>query len=320
MTSNKTRRLSWVFGLGLATCFAFCTPGMQLLSQGAAKSGDEVPAGSARQMMQEQETGCEKGTQEFRTELEKLKETDPAEYMRAMTRYTLMAQMILGELGYGTLFTGVIDERTRKTLRAYQEHNRLTVSGDVDEETRNSLTGDKEVLTRPAKVVLPQSIIITGLWDQGSFSASGSWLWEGDLGLSTSQIECQRDRAECTEARASWLNLSGLQFLDVTLHTYEIERWDADVIVTVPKYAGCRKEHLYIQRHDERVLQFEIPDTGGHEECKKRDPSDEAFVITTSLVDGGKIYEPRNHSRKAALRRILRMTEESKRASGLFER
>ena len=213
MTINKTRRLSWVFGLGLATCFAFCTPGMQLLSQGAPKSGDKVPAGSARQMMQEQETGCKKGTQEFRTELEKLKKTAPAEHERTMTRYTLMAQVILGELGYGTLFTGVIDEQTQKALRAYQEHNGLTVSGDVDEETRNSLTGDKEVLTRPAKVVLPQSIILTGFWDQGSFSASGSWLWEGDLGLSTSQIECQRDRAECTEAHLACQAQSYIQLL-----------------------------------------------------------------------------------------------------------
>ena len=123
---------------------------------------------------------------------------------------------------------------------------------------------------------------------------------------------------ECVDARAVWLDVLGFHSLSVALHTYEIERWDTDVIVTVPEYDPCGKTNLYIQRHDERVLQFEIPDYRGREECKKLRPSAEVYV--NSLEDGSKIYEPRHRSRKATLRRILRMMEESKRAIGLFER
>src|ERR1700733_1822392 len=56
-----------------------------------------------------------------------------------ITETTLTSQTILGRLGYGTRFTGVVDEQTTDAIKAYQGDREINPTGIIDAETFFSL-------------------------------------------------------------------------------------------------------------------------------------------------------------------------------------
>jgi len=290
----------WVAALALASCLAVGLVPTGLWSQSA----------NPQPIQEKQER------HEVNAELEELKRTNPEEYKRGRARLVLMAQMYLGELGYGTLFTGNLDERTQRAIREYQAHNGLKVTGDVDGDTVDHLMADSNVLRKRADLGLPSLMVYTDAWDEGYFAAKGSWFWEGgpEPPISTSRIRCWKDGKRCVEARATEFDLLG-HFLAVEFYEYEIERWDRETITTLPEedppLLGCQKVHLLIQRQDKRVLQFEIPDFKGSKECETFSGLRRSTEVHAIRLEGGeKIYLPKNESRRAASQRILRIPDD----------
>jgi peptidoglycan hydrolase-like protein with peptidoglycan-binding domain len=58
----------------------------------------------------------------------------------------LAAQQGLGQFGYGTVFTAILDAKTQEALRSYQRRNGLPVTGDMDGPTWAHLQEDKSAL------------------------------------------------------------------------------------------------------------------------------------------------------------------------------
>src|SRR6476469_10268004 len=75
---------------------------------------------------------------EITEQLEKLR-ANPKERRRLI----VVAQMLLGRLGYGTgPFDGRFDDKTRRATKYYQEVNKLPATGELDYRTLKTLVDD----------------------------------------------------------------------------------------------------------------------------------------------------------------------------------
>ena len=93
----------------------------------------------------------------FEAEWERLKKTNSGDFENLRGKFIVSAQMLLGEFGYGTTFTGVLDKKTKEALSEYQAHNCLPVTGDIEPRTIDQLMTDKNALDPRAKPVLDEA-------------------------------------------------------------------------------------------------------------------------------------------------------------------
>src|SRR5439155_6120017 len=92
----------------------------------------------------------EKQRKEYGQEMAKLKREDPAKFAEETRFFVVMAQYTLAALGYGIgPFTGVLDEKTREAVGAYQKVSGFTVTGEPWElDTLQKLFADFELLKK----------------------------------------------------------------------------------------------------------------------------------------------------------------------------
>ena len=240
-------------------------------------------------------------------ELEKLKREKPAEYEEMRTMSTLLAQVVLAELGYGTgPFDGVLDERTRNALREYENTRRLPIMGDpLSFETNQRLQADQEAL-HYYSVALPSLQISTSLWDSGYVSAEGTWIISGgEMGEpeQTSKLVCQRPLGTCIEATAVFSGKGDDRLLSLDVDTYEIERWDGVEIITKPLQFGCARYVRRFNRLQKSVTGIRST-TSNEGACKALDLTEKHLVLT----DGFKVYWELSQQRLKRRRELLRMS------------
>ncbi len=225
---------------------------------------------------------------EYDRELSEWKQ-NPEKYSQVRTEFTFIAELILAESGYDPgPFDGVLDERTQTALRTYQKNMGIPVTGDpLSYETLKQIEKDKEILDRQI-VNLGGLFVHTDMWGEGYVSAQGTWTISGEKQAwpeQRSEIQCFRDIGKCIEATAI-VKHEGEPYLSVALEIYEIERWDAQEIVTKPRETamGCVRYVLRFNRLNKSVTgtRSTISDEGL---CKGLDRGEKHLV----LVDGFEI-------------------------------
>jgi hypothetical protein len=189
--------------------------------------------------------------------LEKLQREKPVEYENQRRMFTLVTQMLLGRIGYDVgPFDGQLGQRTQSALGLYQKRRGLPVTLDpLSFETNKQISADFAALEQHT-VVLPELLISTDAWDDGYVFADGTWAIRGEDMVwpeQTSKINCFRDLGICLEATATVESSApgtGEWHLELELHTYQIERWNAVELVTKPRHQAACVQHT---RHFRRL-------------------------------------------------------------------
>lgn len=252
---------------------------------------------------------------EYERELQRLRREKPTEYENSRKMANLLAQFLLGRLGYGIgPYSDVLDEKTKKALREYQKLRNLPVSGDpLSFETFEQITNDTELLDYQP-VTLPSLHIFLDSWSQGYVSAKGTWVLTNEkMGLpeQSSDIRCVRDTRTCTEATAIVSGKGSNRSLSVDIDSYEIERWDEYEIVTKPKETGfgCARYLRRFNRVQKSVTGLRSTiSTGGA--CQ----GVEAKELNMTLSDGFKVYWELNKNAKKIFGDLMRFSPEALKA------
>jgi hypothetical protein len=215
-------------------------------------------------------------------------------------------QIFLGRFGYGVgPFSGILDQPTKNALKAYQEKNGLSQTGDLDFPTLKHLTEDDRLLNRVVPF-LPSKTFHDQEWGQW-VEVQGSWmLKEGNTDdvLQTSRITCMREFKRCVDSTASLVNDS-VPHLKVHTHVYDILEWDDAKIVSAP-YDGeaCAVSILRIARNPGLVTRF-VSLQGKPGPCAKVQAEDRQYI----LEDGPKIYQILRMQKDEAIQQILQVTK-----------
>jgi hypothetical protein len=192
---------------------------------------------------------------EYQKELESLKQNNPQQYEENLRNVTLAAQMLLGQLGYGLKFNGVLDKKTKMAIREYEHSRGLPVTGDpMSMETLDTLLKENDLLEKKP-IMLPALNLATDYWEDGYVSAQGTWTMANEkLAFSehTSMIKCYRDTATCVYAIAT-ISRDSTTFLDVDVDNYYVERWDKYEIITKPKDVACTRNVIRVNRTQKSV-------------------------------------------------------------------
>jgi len=249
---------------------------------------------------------------EYETELQRLKRDKPTEYENSRRMANLLAQLLLGRLGYGIgPYSGLLDEKTKKALREYQKLRNLPITGDpLSFETFEQINKDMELLDYQP-VALPGLHVFLDSWSQGYVSAKGTWVLTNEkMGLpeQASDIHCFRDKRTCTEATAIVSGKGSNRRLTVDTDFYEIERWDEYEIVTKPKETGfgCTRYVRRFNRVQKSVtgLRSTISTEGA---CQ----GVEAKELNTTLSDGFEVYWDLNKNAKKIFGDLMRFSPEA---------
>ena len=208
--------------------------------------------------------------------LEKFKREKPAEYENQRRMFTLVTQMFLGRIGYDVgPFDGQLGQRTRSALGLYQKMRGLPVTLDpLSFETNKQIGADFAALEQHT-VVLPELLISTDAWDDGYVFAEGTWAISGQEMVwpeQTSKINCFLDLGICLEATATVESRApgtGEWHLELELHTYQIERWNAVELVTKPRHQTRCVQHVRRFRRLQKAVTGIQGPVSGDEGCRR---------------------------------------------------
>ena len=207
-----------------------------------------------------------------------------ADAKKAYALDVLNSQRTLGTLGYGTLFTGIVDRRTHDALSLYQKNRGIFQSGNVDVVTSFALEQDE--------VLLNKRLIRTGIfsffaemWNQ-YFSADGAWDYQNknDYYAQASHIECEPKTRICTESDAV---LGFGTSLVVVTKDYSITKWDDYRILAEFVDQPCEKDELDIIRDTQQVTLHMIAIDKENPKCK--DLLGDETTIDAHLIDMTKV-------------------------------
>jgi peptidoglycan hydrolase-like protein with peptidoglycan-binding domain len=252
----------------------------------------------------------------YQTALVKMKVEQPEQYEKSRRLATVLAEMMLGRLGYGVgSFDGVLSDNDKAALLRYQAQRGLALTGDpLDFDTTKRLGADLNLLDS-IPLPLPRRIVSLNAWNSGWVSAEGTWTIVGDKMASperTATIQCERGRAICTEAQAIVGNGLGGRYLEnVDLNVHEIERWDDKEITTKPLEFGCVRYVLRINRSQQSVTA--IRSTTSTEGICKDVTNSEFYLV---LSDGGAVYDGLQRTYQETLQLMQITPEMSKLITG----
>jgi hypothetical protein len=256
---------------------------------GQAQQAQQAPGTSTEPTYVQALTPAErKEYEELKADWEKHQKSDPKAFKKLRAQATLHSQMILGRFGYGVLFTGILDDRTRDALRSYQEKKRLPVSGDVDPITYYWLTRDADASDKRVTFLPAFSLFFRDDY----VSADGAWdrFNESDTYVRSSHLECYKDRGLCVEADALQMEIMGSPSIVSTLTEYRITKWDAFELVAEDATPDCERDQLFINRQEKSVTMLSTP-TYKDESCKKLLGKPE--TVTYRLLNGIDLYKAR---------------------------
>ena len=106
----------------------------------------------------------------------------------------------------------------------------------------------------PVSVGYKQQVFID-LWENGYFSASGTFTMEGEriaFPLQRSEISCRKSEEMCIVARAEIADWNGL-YLNLALDRFPVEKWDRDIIIFTAD-ALCITLVYTVSRGSQRVF------------------------------------------------------------------
>ena len=245
----------------------------------------------------------------FVTEAARLKRDNPQLYQAVRDGFTLLTEMLLGRLGYDVgPFDGVLDDRTRTAVRRYERDHKLPETGDpFSFDTVQAVRADDE-LVNSSPISLRPKRVFTERWDRGDVSADGTWtvarepmVWPEQ----TSNITCERAQAVCREATALISGKGSNRILTVELHTYEIERWNDQEIVTKPLQFGCTGTVRRWNRAQKSVTGLRST-TSSEGSCRAVEREEVDLV----LEDGNEVSRKLSEKQREAWRNIMRISPE----------
>lgn len=200
---------------------------------------------------------------------------------RAFQFNIVMAQMALGAFGIGGgPFDGVLSERTKEAIGAYQRIRGITPTADLDSVTFEALMKDFDDW-RHNPPMLPGMKMALSEWDKGNVSAAGTWTSEGRPEWNPSQVTslfCWRDWKLCVEATAEYSD--GVRSIGVSQRSFSIAHWDEVEIVTERERDSCPVSAIRIDRATQAVTGIRLPDKMS-EQC---DRSSTGIILR--LTDG----------------------------------
>jgi hypothetical protein len=201
----------------------------------------------------------------FDKQWKEMEKKDPAGWAEFKTSIVLDAQQSLARFGYGTVFTSVLNDKTRDALRNYQKRNRLPTSGDIDVQTWMLLRDDESML-EASLPFLPTFMFLDSEWND-FVKVEGVWLEQGkepDAATPnrTGIVECTKSVRICIAATTSALD-------NVRLEWFEIERWDEFEIATKPSDLPCGRETIRVTRPDKTLLVINTAAYKNVEACTK---------------------------------------------------
>lgn len=248
----------------------------------------------------------------FQREWEKLRRTTPIEFDKQKAQFLVMAQMDLGKFGYGTKFTGTLDENTIEALRAYQSKRGIPASGDLDPLTIDQLKADADLFEQP-EIYLSPFQFLADSWDKGALVTSGSWVEDGktEPGIESSSIECYQDWGLCIDGQALMNKMLGSVTVVGKFEAYRIHKWDKFEVVADSVYPQpCERDSLRINRQEKSVTLLSIPAYVDTKTCENLLGAPK--TITVRLVDGDRITKPRNDAKAAAVRSLLQLSDKAR--------
>jgi len=248
---------------------------------------------------------------EYETELQRLKRDKPKEYENTRQMATLLAQLLLGRLGYGVgPYNGVLDEKTNNALREYQKLRNLPITGNpLSFESFEQIKKDTDLVDY-SPATLPPLHVFLDFWESGYVSAKGTWVLINEKMAEpeqTTHLQCFRERHMCIGATANVSGEGGKKIVSVDADVYEIERWDDHEIVTKPRETSgrCVRYVLKFNRVQKSVtgLRSTISTEGP---CK----AIEAKELHMLLSDGLKVHWELYQNSKKAYREVMRFSPE----------
>jgi peptidoglycan hydrolase-like protein with peptidoglycan-binding domain len=214
------------------------------------------------------------------------------------------AQETLAKLGYGTVFTAILDNKTQEALRAYQRRNGLPVTGDLDAPTSECLFKDNLALDTRISFLLPNYLFDDSNWNMFVW-AKGVWVEQGKESDTSptaisGRIECVKDMGLCIAASTRTLSNT------IDLIWFEVERWDRYEITSKPYDLPCGRETIRVNRQDKSVLEINTAAYKNVEPCTKLFGPPTKPVVTR-LTDGDRMSEAQLKAFRAARDRLLVM-------------
>lgn len=196
----------------------------------------------------------------------------------------VVCQMVLGRLGYGVTFSGVLDDRTAEAIKAYQNNRQISQSGVLDPETVFSLTRDEDFAN---KEIMSMASFDLG-WADDSISANGVWdkMNNTDSYLQSTEIECDRGKTECTEADA----VVGFNSVIAKQTVFAVTKWDKYEVIAEDDTPDCERDELRINHQEKTVTTISTP-TYKNASCTKLLGKPE--TVTYRLVSGAQIAADR---------------------------
>ena len=245
----------------------------------------------------------------FVEEADRLKRVNPKLYEAVLDGFTLLTEMLLGRLGYDVgPFDGVLDDRTRRAVRRYQSDRNVPQTGNpFSFDTVQAVRADEE-LVNASPIRLRPKRVFTERWDRGDVSADGTWTVVGEAMAwpeQTSNITCERAQAVCREATALISGTGFRRTLTIELHTYEIERWNDEEIVTKPLQFGCSGTVRRWNRTQKSVTGVRSV-TSNEGSCRELERVELALV----LEDGHEVSRQLIERQQEAWRHIMRVSPE----------
>ncbi len=218
---------------------------------------------------------------------------------RERRRLIMVAQMLLGQFGYGVgPFDGRYDDKTRRAVKYYQDSNRLPGTGDLDYRTLKQLTDDADWLDQ-FPLQLPPFVFHDETWD-ATVSVGGTWILvngQQSLPLQTTHLECNRKWQYCAESTA----VAGEDNrLVLNVDHYEIERWDDQEIIASSKDRDCTIDTVRLSRLEKTVTRLRTPSDS--EPCRRSDSQN----ATLRLESGINIWTDLKNAWKDRFRRIMK--------------
>ena len=220
----------------------------------------------------------------------------------------LDAQETLARLGYGTIFTAALDEKTREALKLYQERSGLPTTGELDARTSLRLFKD-EVALKPPSDIPPRYSFGDSNWND-FFWATG--VWTSDAKRPNKESSGVSSRVECVKTMHLCIVATGGTFTsEIHLEWFETARWDRYEITTKPYDLPCGREVMQISRQSKTVLAINTAVYKNVEVCTKLfGPPGKPAI--NRLSDGDKLIHERWAAFNSARNRLLLIPAEAK--------
>jgi hypothetical protein len=246
----------------------------------------------------------------FARDIEALRRDKPQQYQQVRDGFTLLTEMLLGRLGYDVgPFDGVLDNRTKSSVRRYQKDRNLPETGDpFTFETVQAVRLDDQLLNSSPISLQPKRVFVDQ-WARGFVSADGTWTIVSGEMISpeqTSNITCDRAQALCKESTARISRTGSTRLLAVDTYTYEIDRWNDDEIITKPRQFGCTGTVQRWSRSGTSVTAVRSM-TSNEGSCRAFERSETHFV----LEDGNDVAERLAARQRDAWRQIMKVSPET---------